>query len=162
MCVHVTWMGLAALAHEIQQRALSLGCRDPTGGGGTRVHLRMKRARDESIVDEDVFLDPERRVFPFEIARSVTPDAMAERQILCARRCANRIGLHESQRVDRALQSRGREEAASDGRSSQVINRDAGYGSNSLTGRTSIVPSRAGGIFAASRNASSSLSASMR
>jgi hypothetical protein len=46
---------------------------------------------------------------------------MPKRQILGARRRSNGISLHESERVDRAPQARGREEAASDGESPQVV-----------------------------------------
>ena len=85
------------------------------------MHQRVKRSRDEPVIDEDVFLDAERRVQPFEVARSIAGDARPERQILRPRRRANRIGLNESKRVDRACERRGPAEAAGDGHAAEIV-----------------------------------------
>ena len=96
-------MHRAVLAHEGEH---GLGSRVPRRGpqrrDRARMHQRVKRSRDEPVIDEHVLLDVERRVQPLEVARSIAVDARPERQILRARRRANRIGLDESKRVDRA------------------------------------------------------------
>ena len=62
-------------------------------------------ARHEAVVDEGVFLDAERRVAAFEVAGAVALDAVAQRQVLRARRGADRVGLHEAERVDGAFRA---------------------------------------------------------
>jgi hypothetical protein len=52
-------------------------------------------ARQESIVDEEVLFDLEPRVTALELACPVVDHPVAQRQVLRARRCADRVGLHE-------------------------------------------------------------------
>src|SRR6185295_4786000 len=84
------------------------------------MHQRLYRARDEAVVDEEVFLDIERGVSAFQIAGPVILDAMSERQVLRARRRADRVGLYEAERPQRTRQRRRREKAAGDGEPSQI------------------------------------------
>ena len=70
------------------------------------MHQRVQRPRDEAVVDEDVFLDVERSVAPLEIARSIPADAMPQREVLRPGRRTYRVGLYESQPIERALQRR--------------------------------------------------------
>ncbi len=83
----------------------------------------MDLARDEAVVDEEVLLDAQRVIAPLEIAGAVAFDAMPERQILCPRRRADRVGLHESKPLDGALQGDRREEAAGDRETPEVGDR---------------------------------------
>jgi len=97
--------------------------RRPGGARLARVHQRLRGARQEAVVDEEVFFDPEARVTPLQVARAVTFHAVAQRQVLRARRGADRVGLHEAELVHGALQ-RGRvEQAACDGEAAQLIER---------------------------------------
>ena len=103
--MRLAWMDGAALTHERQQVLRPLlpgrrpGRRDPP-----RVHQRRDVSGDEAVVDEDVFLDAERRIQPLEIAGAVVDGAMTQRQVLRARRRADGIRLHESQPAQRAFQ----------------------------------------------------------
>jgi hypothetical protein len=100
--VDVARMRFAALADEFEH-----GLRAPARRGSpprsrdARVHQRVVRARQESVVDERVLLDGQRRVQPFEIAGAITGNTVAQCQILRTRGRANRIRLYESQRLHR-------------------------------------------------------------
>ena len=78
------------------------------------MHERVDLPRDEAVVDEEVLLDAQRVIAPFEIAGPVALGAMSESQILCPRRRADGVGLHETEALDRALQGDRGEEAAGD------------------------------------------------
>ena len=88
------------------------------------MHQRMDGACHEAVGDEEILLDAERRVAAFEIAGTVVLDAVAQRQVLRARRRADRIGLHEAQPVEGAFQRGGREETVGDGKAPQVVEGD--------------------------------------
>ena len=88
------------------------------------MHEGLQGARQEAVVDEEVLLDVERRVEAFEVARSVALDAVPQRQVLRARRSADRVRLHEAQLLERTLQRGRREEAAGDGKPAQVAKGD--------------------------------------
>ena len=81
----------------------------------------VQPARDEAVVDENVFLHVQRAIEPLEIASGVPADAVAQDEVLRPRRRADRIGLDETEAIDRALQRRWREEAARDGVATKVI-----------------------------------------
>ena len=61
------------------------------------MHQCVHVCGDESIVDEKIFVDAERRVTAFEVTGSVVGDPVAQCQILRARRCADRISLDEAE-----------------------------------------------------------------
>ncbi len=61
-------------------------------------------ARHEAVGVEEILLQPEPGEAPFQVARPIAGHAMAQDQILRARRRADRIGLHEARRADRARQ----------------------------------------------------------
>src|ERR1700746_3042606 len=67
---------------------------------GARMHQRLERAHHEAVIDEEVLFDAETRVASFEVAGAVAFNAMAERQVLSARRRADRVGLHKAQSVE--------------------------------------------------------------
>ena len=95
--------------------------------GDARMHQRQQAARHEAVVDEAVLLDVQPRIAALEIARAIALDAMAQRQVLRARRRADRVGLHEAEAVDRLLQRGRRKQRAGDGVAAQVVERD-GFG----------------------------------
>ena len=124
MGVDLTRVNRAALLHEGEQR-LCPAMAPRLRFAGARVHQHLHRARQEAVVDEDVLFDPERGVAPLEITGAVAADAMPERQILRAGRRADRVGLHERQIVDRAAESRRREETAGDRETPEVVECEA-------------------------------------
>ena len=85
------------------------------GGGGratrhARVHQPKVRGSEESVVDEIFFLDRELGVVKFQITCAIAAYTLAQDQVLGAGGSADRIGLHESEPVDRALQRRWRKQ----------------------------------------------------
>ncbi len=89
---------------------LFLACRRPwltafRGDAGVRawVHQRVDGSCHEAVDDEEVLLDAELRVEAFEVAGTVVLHAVAQYQVLCARRGADRVGLHKAQPVEGAL-----------------------------------------------------------
>jgi len=89
-----------------------------------RMHQRLQLAGDEAVGDEEVFLDAELGIAPFEIAGVIALHAMAEDQVLRPRRGSNRVGLHEPHAVKRACQRGRREQRAGDGKSPKLVERD--------------------------------------
>ena len=122
MRVHLARMHFAAGTDEIEhlRGAIAAGL-VPAASFQSWVHQRVELSRDEAVVDEEIFFDAERGVTPLEVACVVVPDAMPQRQVLCPRGRANRVGLDESQGLDRRLQRERREQAACDGVASQVV-----------------------------------------
>jgi hypothetical protein len=82
--------------------------------------------RQKAVDEEVVFFEVERLVRSFEVAGVVVDDAMAEDEVLCPRRCANRIGLDETEALDRVSQGRWREERVSDGEAPKLVERGPG------------------------------------
>src|SRR6266487_6225535 len=122
----------AALAHELEQELRPLlACRRPgsatfSGNAGVRarMHQCLDGPGDEAVGDEEVLFDVDHRIAAFEVAGTVVLDAMAQREVLRARRRPDWIGLHEAQPVEGALERRGREEAPGDGETPQIGERD--------------------------------------
>src|SRR6185503_9937752 len=77
---------------------------------GARVQQVPHTPRHESVCVQVVPFDVERRVVTLEIAGAVSVDPVPENQVLRARRRTNRIGLHEAETIDGALQCRRWEE----------------------------------------------------
>ena len=122
--VHLARMHRAARADEVQQRAhVPAARRGPGRRTAARVHQRLHGAGDEAVVHEEVLVDVEAGIAALEIAGAVAGHAMAQREVLRARRRPDRVGLHEAERVERALQRGRREEAARDRRAPQVVER---------------------------------------
>jgi hypothetical protein len=111
----------AALAHEIQYRIrlapTRLRSRLPRRA---RVHQRMQAARDEAVVDEEVFLDWELWIAAFEIAGAVVAGAVAEDQVLRACGGADGVGLEEAELGDGFGEGGWLEERAVDGVAAEV------------------------------------------
>lgn len=89
------------------------------------MHQGVNFGSDESIVDEKIFVDAERRVTAFEVADAIVGDSVAQCQILRARRSADRISLDEAELLQSALERRRPEKAASSCMASQVVEGDA-------------------------------------
>ena len=88
------------------------------------MHQRVHLGGDEAIVDEEIFVDAERRVTALEVSSPIVRDAVAQRQVLRACRRADRIGLDEAEFLQSAFQRGRPEKAARDGIASQVIESD--------------------------------------
>jgi hypothetical protein len=115
----------AALAHESEQVSrLALLHHAPRPGAGAWVHQRLVLRRHETVVDEEVFFDAEACIAPLQVAGAVAFHAVAQCQVLRARRSADRVGLHEAELVHRALQRGRGEEAAGDGEAAQLVQCD--------------------------------------
>ena len=61
----------------------------------------MRVARQESIIDEEVFFDRELWITTLKVASAIVAHTVAQDQILGARRCAYWIGLDKAQALDR-------------------------------------------------------------
>ena len=61
------------------------------------MHQRVHLVGDETVVDEEVFVNVERRVTALEVSGAIVLDAVAQRQVLRARRRADRVGLDEAE-----------------------------------------------------------------
>ncbi len=121
--IHVARMHLAAVAHELQHRLGALvRRRRQQARAFARVHQRRHAAADETVVDEEVLFDRQRRVEPLEVAGAIALDAMAQREVLRACRRADRIGLHEPEALERRGQAGG-SELAGDGQPAEVVER---------------------------------------
>jgi hypothetical protein len=86
--------------------------------------MGRRRARQEAIVDEEVFFQRQPRVAALQLAGAVVAHAVAQDQVLRARRCAQRIGLHEAQAADGRRQRGGREQRTRQRMAAQVVERD--------------------------------------
>ena len=108
MVIYLARVHCTAFAYELQQELCLFpafsgpGCAAFGGdaGVGARVHQRLYGPRHEAVGDEEVLLDAELRVTAFEVACTVVLDAMAQDQVLSARRRTDRIGLHKAQPVE--------------------------------------------------------------
>ena len=85
------------------------------------MHQGLHGTGQETVIDEEVFVNIEVGILSFQIAGAIAGHSMAQSEVLRPGRCANRIGLHEAERIEGALQGACREKAASDGRAAQVI-----------------------------------------
>ncbi len=106
MVVDLARVSLAARAHEIEDRRDPFPLRRRTT---TPCRVRgcisvVHGVRHEAVVDEDVLLDAEGGVAPLQVAGSIALDAMAQREVLGAGRRPDRVGLHEAERVEGALE----------------------------------------------------------
>ena len=88
------------------------------------MHQRVERPRDEPVDKKEILFDIERRVQTFEVARAVVFNAVAQCEILRASRRADRVGLNEAHAIECASQRRGLEQASSDSKATQVVERD--------------------------------------
>ncbi len=108
--IYLAWVHFTALAYKLQQEFCLLPkCSRPglvisgrDGGVRARMHQLVYGARHEAIGDEEVLFDAEICVAAFKVASTIVLDAMAQRQVLSARRCSDRVGLHKAQLVEGA------------------------------------------------------------
>ena len=136
MSVNLLRVHDSAVAHEVEQllRALSAaaGPRQITSDRHStlcpRMHQDLQLARDESVIDEEIFFHAQRafsqpRIAPLQIARAVALHALPQNQILRPGRRADRIRLNEFHAVQRPPQRGGRKQALSNGHAAQIIKR---------------------------------------
>jgi hypothetical protein len=71
------------------------------------MHQRLQLPRDESVIDEEVFLHAEPCISAFEVPRAVVLYPMPKDQVLCPRWRANRIRLHKLHAFQRTSQRGG-------------------------------------------------------
>ncbi len=79
------------------------------------MHESLNRFCHEPVHDEEVFLDPQLRIEPFEIARVIIFCAMAQYKILGTRRRTDRIRLDKPYALEGAFQCSRPEKTASNG-----------------------------------------------
>jgi hypothetical protein len=77
--------------------------------------------RQEAVVHQAILLDREARVAALEIAGAIAGDAMAQRQVLGARRGADRVGLDEAELFDRSEEGGGLEQGPRHRISAQIV-----------------------------------------
>jgi len=85
------------------------------------MHQRLHRSGHKAVVDDEVLVNVERGVAALQIARAVIGNAVAQGKVLRACRRADRIGLDEAERVERALQGGRREERTRDRGAPEVV-----------------------------------------
>ncbi len=107
----------AARPHEVEDRLFTLAAATCQAA---RVHEPGHFARHETVVDEDILFDAERVVEAFEVAGAISGDAVPQSQVLRAGGRANRVGLHEAERVQGARKRGRRKETAGDGEATEV------------------------------------------
>ena len=120
--VHLAGMHVAALAdeveHELARVPWRVGVHPERSTRGCISAWTLPR--DEPVVDEEVLLDAQRVIAPLEIAGPVAFDAMPERQILCPRRRADRVGLYKAEALDGVFQTGRWKQGAGDGEAAEV------------------------------------------
>ena len=89
---------------ELRRMARTSGA---VGGIAARVQHVVQVAAHEAIDVEVALLQPQARISPLQLPGAVAAHAMAQDQILRARRRPDRIGLDEPHRGQRAGQRRG-------------------------------------------------------
>ncbi len=124
MVVDLTWVRGAVSAHEAEDGLDPFSLRGgPSAEAGARMHECMDGACHESIVDENVLLELERRVAPFQVASPVAHNPMPQRQVLRAGRGPYRVRLHEAEPAHGLLERGPRKEAARHGVPAQLAER---------------------------------------
>src|SRR5580704_16119924 len=132
MTIDLLRMNHSALPHEFQHK---LGALSPAGtprhtslschaGGESRMHQRLQFARNEAVIDEEVFVDVELGVSSLQISCAIALNAMTQDQVLRTSRRANRIGLHESHVVKSAFKRGRRKQTTRDRKAPQVVEGD--------------------------------------
>src|SRR5215211_313188 len=98
LLVNFTRVRCTALAYEVEQELRRLllttwpwRCMRVRA----RVHQRLQRPRNVTVVDEEVLFDIKSLVAAFKIAGMIIIDPVAQDQILRACRGTNRIRLHK-------------------------------------------------------------------
>src|SRR6185436_12550412 len=88
------------------------------------MHQRLQRARDVTVVDEEILFEIERCVKSFKITRPVILHAMPQNQILRACGGTNRIGLHKPHPLQGILERCWFREVSRDCKASQIVEID--------------------------------------
>ena len=116
MRLHVLWVGVTMLAHEVQHL---LGARlhpgvpcVPGARRPARMQQRQGLARQETVVDEEGLFDRQARVAALQLAGTIVLNAVREDQILGASGRAHRVGLDKAQARNGPRQAGGLEKAA--------------------------------------------------
>src|SRR5688572_6166141 len=107
---------------EVQQCAnVPAACGRPESAPSARVHESLHSAGHEAVVDEEVLMHVETRIATLEVTGAVAGYAMAQREVLRARRCPDGVGLYEAGCVQRPLQGCWREQTARDRSAPDVV-----------------------------------------
>ena len=115
-----TRMNLTAFTHKLQQRRSFLPL-PLFPWSYPWMHQRLQRSRDESVINENIFIDIQGCVAAFKIPSPIVRDAMPKDEILGAGRRPDRIGLHKTHLLERASESGGLRETPRDGESSKIV-----------------------------------------
>jgi len=115
----------AACANEFEH-GLRLGRPDPRPGSlrCPGMHQGVILSRQKTVVDEEILLDGQARVTPFEVAGAVAGHAVPERQILRTGGRADGVGLDEAKLLDGATERGRLEQRARNGVTAQPVERD--------------------------------------
>ncbi len=84
------------------------------------MHQRVVGAGKKTVIDEKILLERQLRIAALQIARAITVDAVAQRQVLCTSRRPDGIGLDEPQLVDGTHQGGRLEQRARNGVATQM------------------------------------------
>src|SRR5215510_1887682 len=123
MIIYFARMYLAAFSYKFQHALREFPARGRPGSTSfgrhidfrTGMHQRLKTLRHKPVHDEEIFLDLELRVQPFEVPGFVIFNAMAQYQVLSARGRTDRIGLDKTHAIKGAFQCSWLEKTTSDG-----------------------------------------------
>src|ERR1044072_1364230 len=99
------------------------------------MHQRLQRTCYIPVVDEEVLFDVELWIETFQITRMIIFPSMAQRQVLRARRSADRISLYKPHPLKSLIKRGWLGKVACDRKPSQIIKRD-------WHGRTQSMPQR--------------------
>src|SRR6476660_3217568 len=88
------------------------------------MYQRLKCLRHKPVHDEEVFLDLELRIQPFEVSGVIIFYAMTQYEVLGTRRRTDRIGLDKTHPIEGAFQCSRLEKTTGDGIPPQMIQRD--------------------------------------
>ncbi|MCP1726590.1 hypothetical protein J2T60_000555 [Natronospira proteinivora] len=79
------------------------------------MHQALCDTRQNTVVDEEIFLEGQARIARLQIARPVIINTMAKRQVLRPCGCTYRVELDKTQLLDGARQARRLEQGARNG-----------------------------------------------
>src|SRR5262249_13264759 len=111
MIIYFARMYLPALSYKFQHKLREFPARGRPGSRSfgrhidfrTGMHQRLKRLRHKPVHDEEIFLDLDLRIHPFEVPGMVILYTMTQDEVLSTRRRSDRIGLNKTHAIKRAF-----------------------------------------------------------